>query len=403
MCRSIRPSSRVKVEVFKASNVLSPVIDKLQLTGDKEFIGSTGGPIGDLNAAVRHFLGLQEPLSKAELRERALNTLLRNMSVKRVGLSFVIEVSYRSVEAKRAAQIDNAIVEAYLAEQARSKTYTAQRASGWLEDSLKVLRASMVEAEHAVGAFRDANKIVTTGGRPIKEQEINDLNSQLAAAIGRTSDARARLDRINVVLSEPSSSSNPIDATVSESLKSDVISKLRSQYLDLANQEADLSRRYGADHQAAVKLRDQMQQIRLSIIDELRRIAASDKSDYEINLQNQEQIQDHLSHAISRSEIENAAQVKLRELESAAKSYRDIYEDFTKRYLQSVQEQSYPIADGRLISPAAVPLRVSWPRASVVFMVSALLGLLVGFVLALVLDVRAAFAAHLSGLNRPAA
>ena len=72
------------------------------------------------------------------------------------------------------------------------------------------------------------------------------------------------------------------DATVTDSLRNDVINRLRNNYLDLASKEAIWSARYGAGHLAAVNLRTQMTELRRAILDELGRIAQGYKSDYEI-------------------------------------------------------------------------------------------------------------------------
>ena len=48
------------------------------------------------------------------------------------------------------------------------------------------------------------------------------------------------------------------DASVAEGLKSEIIIKLRGQYLEMAAREAIWSKKYGADHMAAVNLRTQM-------------------------------------------------------------------------------------------------------------------------------------------------
>ena len=65
-------------------------------------------------------------------------------------------------------------------------------------------------------------------------------------------------------------------------MKSEVVSKLRSQYLEMAAREADWSARYGRDHLAVVNLRNQMREIRNSIFEELKRLGETYKSDYEI-------------------------------------------------------------------------------------------------------------------------
>ena len=41
-------------------------------------------------------------------------------------------------------------------------------------------------------------------------------------------------------------------------------------------------------------------------------------------------------------------------LEAAAKSYRALYDNFLKQHTESVQEQTYPVSDARLISSATI-------------------------------------------------
>ena len=76
-------------------------------------------------------------------------------------------------------------------------------------------------------------------------------------------------------------SGNP-DASVVDSLASSVINELRQQYSRMSQQEADVSRRYGAEHEAAQKARRQMEDINGLILKELGRIEQVYKSDLEV-------------------------------------------------------------------------------------------------------------------------
>ena len=98
-----------------------------------------------------------------------------------------------------------------------------------------------------------------------------------------------------------------------------------------------------------------MNEIRNSILDELRRIAESYKSDYEIAKQRQTGIEQQLAQAVAESQVANRAKVQLTELESNAQSYRTLYDDFLQRYTESVQAQSFPVTDARVVTPAARP------------------------------------------------
>ena len=188
------------------------------------------------------------------------------------------------------------------------------------------------------------------------EQQVAELSSQLVIARAQSAEARARLDRIETVLHADSPDAT-VDSTVADTLKNDVITKLRSQYLEYKQRTADWTARVGPNHLAVVNLRNEMAEIRKSILDELRRIAESYKSDYQIAKQREEGIQKELSQAISVSQETDQAQVTLHELESNSQTYRALYDNFLQRYMESVQQQSFPITEARVISPASRPLQ----------------------------------------------
>ena len=185
------------------------------------------------------------------------------------------------------------------------------------------------------------------------------------------------------MLGSPSALGSPdVAATVADTLKSEVISKLRSQYLELARREADWTPRYGANHLAVVNVRNQMRELQNSIRNELERIAETYQSDFEIAKQHEESVQKQLDQAVSQSHVTNEAQVALRELESNAQTYRALYDNFLQRYMESVQQQSFPITEARVITAATPPLSKSKPKGFLVLSLATIVGLAFGFLAA---------------------
>ena len=170
---------------------------------------------------------------------------------------------------------------------------------------------------------------------------------------------------------------------VSDALNNPIITKLRSQYLELANREADWSKRYGRDHLAVVNLRNQLEEIRRSTVDELKRIAETYKSNYAIAKRNQEDLEKRLAESVTELQATNQAQVLLRGLESSAQSYRTAYDNFLQHYTESIQQQSFPTTEARLISPATSPLEKSRPKTLRVLALALLGGIGCGAGLAL--------------------
>ena len=84
----------------------------------------------------------------------AISTFKSRLSIKRVGLSYVIHIGFRSYDPERAAQIANAVADAYIVDQLEAKYQATRRASAWLQDRIKELRDQVSNAERAVVEFK---------------------------------------------------------------------------------------------------------------------------------------------------------------------------------------------------------------------------------------------------------
>jgi len=375
-----------QVEIFKSETVALAVINKLHLDRDPEFISPRAGLIG---TAVGMMTGLfssslfssHEPPSDYAVKRSAVGTFLGRLDIRRVGLSYVIAIGYRSLSPDRAAQVANEVASAYIDDQLESKYEAARRAGTWLQVRLRELREQASTAERTVVAFKNKNDMVDAGGRTINEQQLAELNSELVSARSKTAEAKARFDRVQSVLHNNSPEA-AVSATVTDTLKNEVITKLRSQYLELARREADWVPRYGANHLAVINVRNQMRELQNSIRDELRNISETYKSDLEINKQNEESVQTQLDRAVTQSQTTNEAQVALRELESNAQTYRALYDNFLQRYMESVQQQSFPVTEARVISAATPPFGKSSPKTMMIVMAAGIVGLAIGVAVA---------------------
>jgi succinoglycan biosynthesis transport protein ExoP len=382
-----------QIQILASEHIAASVVKSLHLTEDPEFVGTGGGLVSSLRGRLADFLGglglnifksKELTNSDFDLVQQATGVLLKNLQVTRIGIAFILEINYRSHNADRAAQIANAITEAYIFDQMDSKYKMQRRASDWLQNRVNELRQQAAASENAVNAYKTTNNMVAAGGTLIKEQEVAELNRQLVAARAKTSESLARLNRIEFVLRcadvgersiDLAGADSCVDGTVSDVMSSPIVTKLRQQYLELVNREGEYSVRYGRDHVAVINLRNQIRDIKNSILNELRRLAESFKSDYLISKQRQESVEKDLATSVAQSQETNKAQATLRELESSAQSSRSVYDSFLQRYTESLQQQTYVTTEARVIASATAPQQKSSPKTVLVLALSVLGGL----------------------------
>ncbi|HVX77239.1 MAG TPA: polysaccharide biosynthesis tyrosine autokinase [Bradyrhizobium sp.] len=364
-----------QVEILKSENIGLSVVKDLKLTQDPEFVGSGSGLFGWIGS----LFPAPKVQSETKLDRVALASFLAKRNISRVARTYVLDIAFTSLHPARAAEIANAIADAYIVDQLQSKYQATKRASAWLQDRIKELRQQASDADRAVLDYKEKNNIVSVGGttdnpKLLGEQQITELNTQLGEARAQAEEAKARLERINDVLKQ-----DIPDAAVADSLHSDVINRLRNQYLDLAAKEAIWSARYGVNHLATVNLRTQMTELRRSIQDELNRIAQSYKSDYEIAKTRAEGLEHNLEGLVANSQVINRDRLGLRDLESTAQVYHTLYNSFLQRYMEAIQQQSFPITEARVISAAAPPEHKSSPKTLTALGVAGLIGVMLSF------------------------
>ena len=239
-----------QIEVLKSESIAHDVITQLKLADDPAFIGSAPSI---LSYPIRLFQSEGRP--DAFARERsAFARLARGLAVRRVGLSYSIEVMFSATSPELAAKIANATANAYIAEQIGARAQSARQGGLWLEE------------------------------------RIDHLRKQMNAAALQSQEFRAKRD-----------------------------------YRISGNRGDAVEPKAGT-------------------------------------------LEDSASHRPNT----------LEELDSTAQTFRRIYESYLMAYTESVQKQSYPVSNARIITAATPPLGKSHPRTKLLLVFGCLMGSLAG-------------------------
>jgi polysaccharide biosynthesis transport protein len=369
-----------QVQILSSEGIILPIIKSMNLAHDSEFVGppDTLGAqilwqIKDLISSVKKSLGLNGSStvdSDTRLERIAVETFLKRLTAKREDLTYVIDISFASEDPNKAARIANAVAGGYIAANLEAKIRSTKLASQWLQDRLIELKVQATDADRALQSYKAANNLVNTDRGLLNNEQLSDLNTQLISARTATAESKARLDRIQQISKE-----GIPDATVTDALNNSVITRLRAQYLDADARAADLTARVGKVHTTVVKLREQMDELSKSIRNEEQRIADAYASDYEIAKARERSLSDSMSQLVREAGTSSQAQVTMRDLESSADTYRNLYNTFLQKFQETTQTQTIPVTDARIVTMASTPLGKSAPKSALVLAGGLMLGL----------------------------
>lgn len=375
-----------QIQLLKSSALAASVITQLDLLTDPDFTGS-GSSLSSLGRRILSWGPPDQSRSGTPARlSDAVITFQDRLSANRIGMSSILEISYNSSNAERSAEIANAVAKAYIAEQLNAKFEANRSATSWLQDRLRDLGDQALNAEREVSQFKSQNNIISSEGKSIDEQQVTELNNRLMATRAQVTELSARLNQYEAILrSNPAnvSSMGTLDAVGSDVTSNPIINGLRQQYLELTRRESEYSARFGPNHQAVITIRNRMRDLRSSILEEVRRLAETSRSDMEVAKQRQQDIEKQLTGAVAQSRTTNAAELTIRELDSRAKGLRNLSDMFQQRYMGSKQQETFPISETRVIQAASPPLTKSKPKSKIVMALGLVGGLGLGVMLGL--------------------
>lgn len=370
-----------EVEVIRSRELAGGVVDRMGLMDVPEFNAELRDPswISTVKSAIGNFLTALMPAQardaqafddhEAQVRDRVISKLLSNITVRRQGLTYIIEISATSENPRLARDIANAYADQYLVAQLDAKYEATQRANEWLNERVETLREEVRAAEDAVAQYREQEGLLDARGSTLTEQQISDVNAQLALQRAELAEAQARLESVRSQIDRGVGTD-----TIAEVLQSDVIRDLRSQQAAVNQRHAELSSRYGPRHPQILTVERERADIEQQIEREIARIVSNLSNEVTVARERVRSLEGSLAQLRNELADNNRSLVRLRELERGAEASRTLYESILNRFRQTSEQESLTSADARIVSEAAIPLEPSAPNVTLNLALAIVLG-----------------------------
>ena len=349
-----------QIDILQSERVARRVVAALQLTENGElrrkWMEATGGR-GDLEAW-------------------AALVLLQSLDIKPARESNVINVAFKSSDARFAATAANAFVKAYIDTVLGLRVDPARRYTTFFDSRSKELREQVESARAKLSAFERQNGLIGTNERldldtaRLSELSVQILSAQAVAAesSGRQVAAQGRsAEQLQDVLMNP------------------VVAGLKA---DLSRGEArlqELNSRLGDAHPQVVEAKANINSLLSRLDGEVRRITSGVGLTNTINRQREAEFR--AAYEAQRQKVlrmkaqRDEAAVYQREVENAQRAYDSV----VNRYNQTSLESQTTQTNIGLLTPAVEPTWPSSPRLMLNTVIASLVGALlaVGLVIGL--------------------
>jgi capsular exopolysaccharide synthesis family protein len=344
-----------EVEVLKSPQLAERVTRSLALDRDPEF--------------TRGLKALPQPLSGESFR-KVIDAVRKNLDIRRSGLTYAIQIGFRSHNPAKAARIANEFATLYLNEQVEQKVNATDHAAQWLNQRLQQLRVQVLNDDTAVQQFKIANNLMSAQGATLTEQDISNYNQSLAQATAQVAEDQARLETARSQLTAAANGGE-----VGEDVNSPTIQKLTEQRAEVSRRVASLQTQFRDEYPTLKIAKNELADIDAAIATETQHVMENLEARARVSRGRKSAIEASLSAARGQLASNDRTTVRLNELERNAQASRSLYESYLGRYKETSSQEGLAQPDARLVSLAPPPTKPSSPNLG--------LNALVGVVLAL--------------------
>jgi capsular exopolysaccharide synthesis family protein len=367
---SVLLDQRKKQVVQGLDDVLSPLpADSSVVDTEVEMLSSSG-----MAFQVAREAGLipdtpVERMSRQQQEDAALvvTDVLKHRTISRIGLTYLIEIRYKSSDPETAQRMANLYARTYIESQVNVRVEENTRVRRHLENEINRLRSQVLSADAAVAAYKARTGLNgNTAAGTLTEQEISSYNQTLALARAQSAEDAQRLGAAQSQIAQG------VDKL--GELNTPSMLNLRAQQATTSALVAQLASRYGPNHPELITARQQLSDIDRLIASQGTRVVSGLQAQAQASAGRASEIAGKLSSTETKLAGADRAAVQLRELESQVAAPKALLDAYMSRLAQISTQSGVEQADARIAAYAPLPVQASGPSWLVNLAIGAFLG-----------------------------
>lgn len=341
-----------QVDIVNSKVVAMKVIDDLKLAD---------------NPAVKERYARLDP-GHGTIQDWLADGLRSNLTVEPARESSVLNISFKGDDADYVAKVANAFAAAYQQVSVDLKVAPAQKASGYINEQIKVLRDRFEDAQNRMSAYQKKNNIFSSDNKlDVETSRLNELSSQLVVAQGQAMDATSRQQQVKRNAGDsPDVLSNPL------------IQTLKSRLSEAEAKFADTSKKLNINHPQYIAAKSEVDQLRANLNQQIGLASSGVVNNARIAQQREAEIRAALDAQKKKVLALNGARDELSVLANEMENAKKAYETASQRLTQTSLEGQSTQSDISVLTAATPPRSPASPRLMLNLLVALVVGLMLG-------------------------
>ena len=285
--------------------------------------------------------------------ERTLSLVARNLQIRAVPQTRIIEARYESPDPNASALFLNALADEFIHEAVEARRKMSEQTTEWLRAQLTDRKDKLQKSEDQLQQYaRDNNLMIVGDEGNVSEERLKQLEHELEAA--RT-DRITKQTRFEMI-------SNNSPESIPDILNDQQLQDSKSQLIVLRRQLAELISSLLPSHPRVERIQAQIDVLEAAVREQRSTVLNRIKKEFEEAQRKESMLSDAYRGQIKivNSESERAVQYHI--LKREVDTNRQLYDAMLQRFNQAAMVSGSPASNIRLVDPARVPRRPSRPN-----------------------------------------
>jgi polysaccharide biosynthesis transport protein len=386
---------KTQYELLRSRSLAERVIDDLQLDRSKSaappvmaasaaktkpqaVAAANGEGLIDRIISGYHKLSTPATVDPQTLgREAVVGAFLGALIVEPVQNSRLVHLSVDNSDPALAAKIANATAQTFVSLGQERRIESSSYAKTFLEDQIKQMKSKLEESERRLNQYAQQKQILTLDE---KTNVVNQTYVDYASAL-----AKAEQERIRVEAQWNEIKRNPDSAAIGQDGKT-VLGVLKERKAQLELEYQQNLRIYKPDFPKMTQIRAQISEVEQQIKTEIAGIAGSFRAQYEMALNQENQLREKLSHTRKQVLTTQDNSIDLNLLKREADTNRQLYDSLLERLKQVNISSNLTTNNISIVDSANPPLFPYKPNLQSNLLAGLGIGLFLGLCLVFLLE-----------------
>ena len=313
------------------------------------------------------------PLAKAQILEKIIKN---NISVSPVQSSRILQIGYMSDSPVVAAQVVNAVAQAYIDELIDMQMQVSGYSIGWMQKKAEIQRTNLEESEKELYEYKKKHDIVLVEDKnTILPERLSDLSRQLTISETKRKELFAVYSQIKNV------KQGQLE-TIQAIVENPTIESTNRQIQIINQKISELSKKYGPKHPRMTTAKNELKTLKNAKYQDLKKVVQTIKNEYLLALSNERDLEDLLAQTRFEAARFGEKSIQLGILQRKVDTNRYLYDALIKKMKESGITERSQAVNVWVIEKAQLPKDPSKPRKKRNILLGIILGLFGGLGLA---------------------